>query len=289
MNQKQPEYDVEQVNIFEVGPRDGLQSIDLVMPTSVKVELINALSEVGFKKMEVASFVSPEKVPQMADSEQLLSQISRNPDVLYTALTPNLIGYERAQRANVDEVAVFASASEGFSQANLNCSIDESLRRFEAVLALALEDNRPVRAYLSNVIACPYDGPTLPEQVSHLTERLLQMGCYEVSLGDTIGAGDKDSFSRLLDVVLETVDPAKLAGHFHDTHNTAIEMIEIALEHGIHVFDSSVAGLGGCPFAPGASGNIDTRLAINVIQKLGYKTGIKLEKLKSAEALVDGF
>lgn len=276
------------VTLYEVGPRDGLQSISTVVPTETKVALVDALSGAGFRKIEVTSFVSPKWVPQLADAEDVMQRIRRAPGITYATLTPNLLGLERAIAAGAGEVAVFAASSEGFSRANLNCSIGESLDRFAPVLAEAAKHGLPVRGYLSTVIACPFDGPTPPEQVAPLTERLLAMGCYEVSLGDTIGAGNRERVMALLDAVLASVPASRLAGHFHDTHGTAQDMIAACLERGLRVFDASVAGLGGCPYAPGASGNVATRAALDTIETAGFVTGIDREALAQAETIAAG-
>jgi hydroxymethylglutaryl-CoA lyase len=272
----------EHVTLFEAGPRDGLQNIKRFVPTAEKIALIDALSRTGLKKIEAASFVSPRWVPQMADGAEVMAGIERVPGVELAALTPNLKGYAAAKAARVDEVAVFASASEGFSRANLNCSIAESLERFRPLMEEARADGMPVRGYLSCVIACPYDGATAPEAVAKVAEMLLEMGCYEISLGDTIGAGNAATLSNLLDAVLERIPAARLAGHFHDTNATALEMIETAVNRGLRVFDASAGGLGGCPYAPGARGNVDTLAALERIEALGFSCGIDRTALKDA-------
>lgn len=271
--------------IFEVGPRDGLQSLSFEVPTQEKIRLVNALSESGFTKIETTSFVSPKWVPQLGDAAQVMRGIFRKPHVRYTVLTPNLRGFEHALKAGADEIAIFASASEAFSRANLNCSIDESLKRFEPVLEQARSAGLPVRGYLSAVIACPFEGAVAPGQVRDVAARLLQMGCYEVSLGDTIGAGNRDTIAALLDVLLDTMSPDLLAGHFHDTHGTALEMIRHCVERGMRTFDSSVGGLGGCPFAPGSSGNVATGSVVTLLEAMGLRTGIDLAALKAAEII----
>lgn len=273
------------VTLFEVGPRDGLQSLKTQVPAATKIALVDALSNTGLGKIEVTSFVSPKWVPQLADAAEVMAGITRTPGVTYAVLTPNLTGLERAQAAGADEVAVFASASEGFSRANLNCSVAESLDRFAPLMRAAAAVRLPVRGYLSTVIACPFDGPTPPETVATIAARMLEMGCYEISLGDTIGAGDPARLSALLDVLLDHVPADRLAGHFHDTHGTALAMIETALDRGLRVFDASVGGLGGCPYAPGASGNVDTRAALERIHALGFATGVDLAALAEAERI----
>ncbi|MBR9762666.1 MAG: hydroxymethylglutaryl-CoA lyase [Rhodobacteraceae bacterium] len=276
------------VTLFEVGPRDGLQSRGGMVPTEGKIALIDALSRSGIRRIEATSFVSPRWVPQMADAAEVMAGITRSPGVRYAALTPNLTGLERARAAGCDEVAVFASASEGFSRANLNCSIEESFARFAPVIEAAGHAGLPVRGYLSMVIACPFDGPTDPARAAYWTRRLIEAGCYEVSLGDTIGAGTPETLDTLLNVVLEEVAPGQLAGHFHDTSGRAAELVALSLERGLRTFDASVAGLGGCPYAPGAPGNVDTRRVLEVIEAQGLFHGIDLEALAEAEAIAQG-
>lgn len=272
----------DRVRIFEVGPRDGLQNEKIFVPTADKIALINLLSEAGFSNIEVASFVSPKWVPQMADGAAVVAQIARKPGVSYAALVPNLIGYERARAAGVDEVAVFASASEGFSIKNINCSIAESLARFEPIIAQAAADGIAVRAYVSCVIACPYDGAIAPRDVAALAARLFGMGCYEISLGDTIGAGTPESVAAMLDAVLALVPAERLAGHFHDTGSKGLANIETALTKGLRSFDSAIGGLGGCPYAPGAKGNIETLTVHDRLTALGFCTGLDRDRLLSA-------
>lgn len=273
----------DKVHIVEVGPRDGLQNEPRIIPTAQKVELIDLLSRTGLEKIEAASFVSRRRVPQMADGAEVLAAISRRPGVAYGALVPNLKGYERARAAGADEVAVFVSASEGFSQKNINCSIADSLVRLRAVAAAANAGRVPVRGYVSCVVACPYDGPTPAEAVAALTTALLDMGCYQVSLGDTIGAGSPASVARMLDAVL-CVTPARvLAGHYHNTGGAAVRNIGVSLERGLRTFDSSIAGLGGCPFAPGAPGNVATSTVAAYLAELGYEPGLDAACLAEAE------
>lgn len=270
----------ERVTIFEMGPRDGLQNEKQMVPTAAKIDLVNRLSDCGFAKIEVTSFVSPKWVPQMADAAEVLAGITRKPDVSYAALTPNLRGFEAAIAAVADEVAIFGSASEGFSQKNINCSISESLDRFEPVLAAAREAGVPVRGYVSCVTDCPYDGPTPPAEVARVAEALMAMGCYEVSLGDTIGKGVPETIGAMLAAVTEVVPPARLAGHFHDTNGRALDNIAVALEAGVRVFDSAVGGLGGCPYAPGAQGNVATEAVVAMLHARGFETGVDLDRLK---------
>ena len=272
------------VSLFEVGPRDGLQNEKQLIPAADKVRLVNLLSACGFGKIEVTSFVSPKWVPQMADAEAVLAGIDRATDVSYTALTPNLKGYERARAAAADEVAIFAAASEGFSQKNINCSIAESLNRFRSVVDAAREDGVPVRGYVSCVTDCPYDGPTPPGAVARVVTALLEMGCYEVSLGETIGAGTPDTVAAMLDAVLDVAPAGQLAGHFHDTRHRALDNIRVSLERGLRTFDAAVAGLGGCPYAPGAKGNVATGAVVAMLTKDGYETGVDPDKLDTAAA-----
>jgi hydroxymethylglutaryl-CoA lyase len=268
-----------QVTLFEMGPRDGLQNEKKHIATLDKIALVDRLSECGFAKIEVTSFVSPKWVPQMADAAEVLGGITRKAGVVYSALTPNLKGLENAISARADEVAIFGSASEGFSQANINCSIAESLARFEPVVQAAKAAGIPVRGYVSCVTDCPYDGPTDPNQVARVSKALIDMGCYEVSLGDTIGAATPNTTGTMLSAVLANVPAAQLAGHFHDTHGRALENIGVSLDMGLRVFDAAVGGLGGCPYAPGAAGNVATEAVVEMFEKRGFETGIDLDRL----------
>lgn len=270
------------VEIFEVGPRDGLQNEARLIPTADKIALVNCLSQAGFQRIEVASFVSPKWVPQMADSADVLGGIDRLKGVSYTALTPNLRGLEGAIAAKADEVAVFGSASEGFSKANINASIEESLGRFAPVVAAAKEAGLPVRGYISCVVECPYDGPTPPAEVAKVAAALRDMGCYEISLGDTIGRATPEAVEAMIKAVLQEVPPNRLAGHFHDTAGRACDNIEAALGHGLRIFDAAVGGLGGCPYAPGAAGNVATEAVVDRVQSLGFETGINQTVLEQA-------
>ena len=272
----------DKVRIFEVGPRDGLQNEARIVPTSQKVHLIDLLSVTGLQKIEAASFVSPKWVPQMADGADVLAAIRRRSGVSYTALVPNLQGYERARAAAADEVAIFGSASEGFSLRNINCTISESLERMRSVASAARVDRLPLRGYVSCAVACPYDGPTPPEAVARLTAALLDMGCYQVSLGDTIGAGVPRTLAEMLDVVLKIAPASLLAGHYHDTGGAALSNIGVSLERDLRTFDASVAGLGGCPFAPGAPGNVATGALVEYLARRGYETGINAARLDDA-------
>ncbi len=270
------------VEIVEVGPRDGLQNEPREIPVADKIALIDLLSEVGFLRIEAASFVSPRWVPQMAGSAEVMSGIHRAPGVRYSALTPNLRGLEDALAARVDEVAVFASASEGFSKANINATLAESLDRFRPVLSRAREADMPVRGYVSCVTDCPYDGPVPPADVSHVAESLFGMGCFEISLGDTIGQGTPERVDAMLSKVSEVVPVAVLAGHFHNTSGRALENVGIALARGVRVFDSAVAGLGGCPYAPGAAGNLSTGNLARFLGAGGFEHRLDLERLEVA-------
>lgn len=264
----------EHVEIFEVGPRDGLQNEARFIPTSEKIALIDTLGQAGFTRIEVASFVSPKWVPQMADGAQVLAGITRVPGVRYAALTPNLKGFERAIAAGADEIAIFGAASEGFSRANINASIAQSLARFAPVAEAACEIGLPMRGYISCVTDCPYDGPTAPETVAEMAERLLQLGCYEISLGDTIGQATPETITAMLRAVLDVVPAGKLAGHYHDTAGRALLNIEASLALGLRVFDAAVGGLGGCPYAKGATGNVATEAVAARLAALGYDTGL---------------
>ena len=274
---------VETISIFEVGPRDGLQNIKNEIPINKKIELINILSTTGIEKIECGSFVSAKWVPQMRGTNEIFEQIIRGDGVKYTALTPNLKGFENALHAKVDEVAVFAAASETFSQKNVNCSIDESLARFRDLFKKASEKKVPVRGYVSCIVECPYEGKISPESVLKVASQLLEMGCYEVSLGDTIGKGTPKTIEELLKVLCSEINQKKLAGHFHDTSDTAIRNVEIGLKYGLSTFDSAVGGLGGCPYAPGAKGNLNTRSLIEAFGINSFNEDLDLDKIKFAE------
>ena len=277
------------VVIQEVGPRDGLQNEKRLIPLEVKLKLIELLSKSGLSKIEAGSFVSPKWVPQMADSENIFKwlQTKGASSVSYSALTPNLQGLDSALRCGVTEVAVFGAASEAFSQKNINCDIDTSLKRFDDVCKKALAQGVKVRGYVSCVLGCPYSGYVAPMQVLEVTKRLLSMGCYEVSLGDTIGVGTAGSTQRLLETVLREVPASKVAVHFHDTYGQAMANILVALQHGITVVDSSVSGLGGCPYATGASGNVATEDVVYMLDGLGVQTGVDMAALLEASQYID--
>jgi hydroxymethylglutaryl-CoA lyase len=275
----------ERVEIFEVGPRDGLQNEARLIPAAEKIALVDCLSRAGFARIEVASFVSPKWVPQMADGAEVLAGIARAPGVRYAALTPNMQGFERALAARADEIAIFASASEGFSKANLNATIAESLDRFAPVARAAAAEGLPMRGYVSCVTDCPFDGPTPPESVARVAAALFDLGCYEVSLGDTIGKGTPGTVAAMLKAVLGVAGPERLAGHYHDTGGRALDNIEVSLGHGLRVFDAAVGGLGGCPLAPGAAGNVATEAVHARLTALGYDTGLNAAVLAEAAAM----
>lgn len=269
------------VRIVEVGPRDGLQN-EVAVSTEAKIALVNALADAGLQTIETGSFVSPKWVPQMADSAQVFAGISRKNGVTYSALTPNLQGYQSARAAAADEVAIFGAASEAFSQKNINCSVAESLERFAPVLAAAKADGIRVRGYVSCVVGCPYQGEVAPADVAKVAKALLDMGCYEISLGDTIGVGTPAKVHAMLDAVLAVVPVSQVAVHFHDTYGQALTNIYAALSRGIHVIDSAVAGLGGCPYAAGASGNVATEDVVYLLNGLGIEHGVELNTLAKA-------
>lgn len=268
----------EPVRIVEVGPRDGLQNEKQTVPTDVKVELIGRLAATGLRDIEATAFVSPKSVPQMADHVEVMRRIDRRPNVRYSVLTPNLKGFEAALAAGATEVAVFAAASEGFSRKNINCSIHESIDRFVPIFEAAGQSGVWVRAYVSCVIACPVDGAVAPESVARVAQRLWELGSYEVSLGDTIGVGTPDSVQRMLEAVAREVPVDKLAGHFHDTYGMGVANVYAAYRYGVRVFDSSIAGLGGCPHAKGATGNVATEDLVYLFDGLGAETGIDLKR-----------
>jgi hydroxymethylglutaryl-CoA lyase len=270
------------VKIVEVGPRDGLQNEQGIVPLAAKILLVEQLADAGCAVIEAGSFVSPKWVPQMADSAAVFQQIKRKSHVRYTALTPNLRGLETAIEAQVDEVAIFGAASESFSQKNINCSIAESLERFLPVIELAQKHQLPVRGYVSCVLGCPYEGSIDPQKVAQVSQQLIDMGCYEVSLGDTIGVGTPVKTQQMLDVVLTNIPQNKLAVHFHDTYGQALANILIALQKGISVVDSAVSGLGGCPYAKGASGNVATEDLVYMLNGMNIETGIDLKRLSQA-------
>ncbi|EKG31941.1 hydroxymethylglutaryl-CoA lyase [Pseudomonas avellanae] len=278
----------QKVNIVEVGPRDGLQNEAQPISIADKVRLVDELTAAGLMHIEVGSFVSPKWVPQMAGSAKVFEQIQRREGVIYSALAPNLRGFEDALAAGVREVAVFAAATEGFSQRNLNCSISESLARFAPIMAAARLHGVRVRGYVSCVLGCPYEGTVAPEQVAAVANELYAMGCYEISLGDTIGTGTPGATRALINAVAAQIPRSKLAGHFHDTYGQALVNIYASLEEGVQIFDSSVAGLGGCPYAKGASGNVATEDVLYMLQGLGIETGVDLDLvIKAGQRICD--
>jgi len=274
------------VKIVEVGPRDGLQNEKRIVPTAVKIELIERLAAAGLPAVEATSFVSPKWVPQMGDNSEVLLGIRRQAGVAYPVLTPNLKGFDAAVEAGATEVAIFGAASESFSQKNINCSIAESLKRFEPVVSAATALDMKVRGYVSCVVGCPYEGPVAPEKTAEVARILFAMGCYEVSLGDTIGVGNPASVARMVEACGRQVPIAKLAGHYHDTYGMAIANIYASLQLGMATFDSSVAGLGGCPYARGASGNVATEDVVYLLHGLGITTGIDLPALAAIGAWI---
>ena len=279
---------VKRVRIVEVGPRDGLQNEAVNVSPESKVELIERLAAAGLTTIEAGSFVSPKWVPQMAGTAEVFAKLSRRKGVKYAALTPNARGLEAALQAGADEAAVFAAASESFSRKNINCSIAESLQRFEEVMALAQAHSLPVRGYVSCVMGCPYEGAIAPAAVADVAAKLIDMGCYEVSLGDTIGVGTPGHVWRMLDAVMSRVPTEKLAVHFHDTYGQALANVLAALERGIGVADSAVGGLGGCPYARGASGNLATEDLVYMLNGMGIETGIDLDAVLAAGAFIRG-
>jgi len=270
------------VTLYEMGPRDGLQNEPDLIATQDKITLVDRLSDSGLKHIEVTSFVSPKWVPQMADATQVLAAISRKPGVVYAALTPNIRGFENALAAGADEVAIFASASEGFSHANINCSIAQSIERFAPIMDAARDAGVRVRGYVSCVTDCPYDGSVTPSAVADVAAKLMALGCYQVSLGDTIGAATPKKTTEMLTAVLTQVAAQNLAGHFHDTQGHAIDNIAVSLDMGLRDFDAAVGGLGGCPYAPGAQGNVATERVVEFLHAQGFETGIHREKLNAA-------
>ena len=270
------------VEIFEMGPRDGLQNEKALIATADKIALVDMLSGAGFRRIEVTSFVSPKWVPQMADGAEVMAGIRRAPGVSYAVLTPNMKGYEGARAARASEVAIFASASEGFSKANLNATIAESLDRFRPVVEAAAADGVPVRGYVSMVTDSPFEGDVPPGDVVRVVAALRDMGCYEISLGDTVGQATPEKIDAMLAVVLNEMPAGKLAGHYHDTAGRALLNIDASLSRGLRVFDAAVGGLGGCPYAPGAKGNVATEKVAAHLAAQGYATGLDMEQIDRA-------
>jgi hydroxymethylglutaryl-CoA lyase len=271
-----------EIAIWEVGPRDGLQNEPCPIPTPDKIELVDLLTAAGLRRIEVTSFVSARWVPQLADAAEVMAGITRRPGVAYGALTPNLRGYEAAVAAGADVVAIFAAASESFSQRNINATIAESLARFAPVADAARRDGVALRGYVSCVTDCPYEGPVAPARVAEVAGRLLELGCYEVSLGDTLGRGTPDRVAAMLEAVLAVAPAARFAGHFHDTKGQALANIDAALAHGLTTLDSAAGGLGGCPYAPGAAGNVSTEAVAAHLAAAGHVTNIDLNRLAIA-------
>lgn len=274
------------VKITEVGPRDGLQNEKTFVTTDVKLRLIDLLVKSGIKYIEATSFVSPKWVPQMADATSIVEAIQKYTDIHFPVLTPNLQGFDNAIAAGAKEVAIFAAASETFSQKNINCSIEDSINRFKPLLVKAQQLRIPVRGYISCVLGCPYEGEIKTSQVDAVCQQLLEAGCYEISLGDTIGVGTPIKTSRLLGTLLKTINPSTLAVHFHDTYGQALANILISLQHGIANIDSAVGGLGGCPYAKGATGNVATEDVVYMLNGMGIDTGIDLNKLLQANQFI---
>jgi hydroxymethylglutaryl-CoA lyase len=274
------------VRLVEVGPRDGLQNEGSIVATAVKLELIRLLADAGLTHIEATAFVSPKRVPQMADHDAVMRGVPRRPGLIYSALTPNLVGFEAALAAGADQAAVFGAASESFSQHNIHCSIAQSLQRFEPVLRAARGRGVAVRGYVSCVLGCPYEGAIAPAAVAAVADALYQMGCHEISLGDTIGIGTPGRTMEMLDAVARRVPIERLAGHFHDTYGQALANVYAALLQGVAVFDASIAGLGGCPYAPGASGNVATEDLLYMLDGLGIATGVQLEALLAADRYI---
>ncbi|GEN32752.1 hydroxymethylglutaryl-CoA lyase [Aneurinibacillus danicus] len=275
------------VTLFEVGPRDGLQNEKDSVPTSVKVELIERLVSAGIRHIEATSFVNPKWIPQLADAVDVLNQLHREDDVVYSALVPNLKGLERARQTGIREIAVFMSASESHNKSNINKTIEETYPVLQEVVEAAIAEGMRVRGYVSTAFGCPYEGEVSLSAVARVTEKLLRMGVYEVSIGDTIGVGTPGQVKERFISLIEQFGAARLAGHFHDTRGTGLANVYAALEAGIRTFDSSIAGLGGCPYAPGASGNISTEDLVYMLHGMGIETGVQLEKLVETGAFME--
>jgi hydroxymethylglutaryl-CoA lyase len=267
------------VHLTEVGPRDGLQNESAFVPSNTKIDLINLLSQTGLKSIEATSFVSAKSIPQLADGANVYGKITKSSGIIYSALVPNDQGMEHALEAKVQKICVFTAASESFTQKNIHCSIEESLKRFETVLITAKKNHIPVRGYVSCVLGCPYEGAIDSKKVAQVAEQLMQLGCDEIGLGDTIGVGTPEKTKRLIDEVTKKVPLKQIAMHFHDTYGQAIANIYASLQLGITSFDSSVSGLGGCPYAKGASGNVATEDVLYLLNELDIDTGINLKKL----------
>ncbi len=277
----------DKVKVVEVGPRDGLQNEKSLIPTETKVALIDQLTDAGFPNIEVASFVSPKWVPQMADGAQVMAAIRRRPGTIYSALTPNMKGLEGALAAGADEVVIFGAASEAFSQKNINCSIAESMARFEPVAAAKAKGVR-LRASVSCALGCPYQGEVPIDAVVDVVRRMRELGCDEIDIADTIGVGTPDKVKAVMLAAATEFPLAQLSGHFHDTYGHALANVEASLEAGIRIFHASVAGLGGCPYAKGATGNVATEALLQRLASLGMQTGVDLDKVIAAAGLISG-
>ena len=270
------------IKLVDVGPRDGLQNEKIQVPAEIKIKLINLLTKAGLPAIEAGSFVSPKWVPQMGNTKEVFQGIMQKAGVTYTALIPNQKGLNKAKESSCKDIAVFAAASESFSRANINCSITDSLARFRTLTKIALDAGMSVRAYISCALGCPYEGKVEPEVVSHIAHEFLQMGCYEISLGDTIGIGTAGDVQRMLSHVLLDIPPENVAVHFHDTYGQALTNIFVALQNGVSTIDASVAGLGGCPYAKGATGNVATEDVLYMLNGLGIRTDVKMSSLLEA-------
>jgi hydroxymethylglutaryl-CoA lyase len=277
------------IKIVEVGPRDGLQNETATVPTNAKVAFVNALSETGVGEIEVSAFVSPHKVPQLRDAGDVFRNIRRNDRVLYSALVPNELGFERAVAAKVDKISVFTAASETFNRKNINTSVDRSLQRFRPIVKRAAKMGLPIRGYLSTAFWCAFEGRIAPRAVVDLTLKLTDMGVAEVSISDTIGKATPDEVAKLLDALLPHVGPEQIAMHFHDTHGRAVANVLKSWSYGIQIFDASVGGLGGCPFAPGAAGNVATESVVEALTGQGEVVGVDIDKLLHARGLLNPF
>ncbi|HVR38630.1 MAG TPA: hydroxymethylglutaryl-CoA lyase [Thermoanaerobaculia bacterium] len=277
---------VDSVKIVEVGPRDGLQNESSIVPTPARVDYITALSDAGLKVIEAGAFVSPKWVPQMAGTAEVYAEIPKDPGVEYPVLVPNMKGLERAIDAGVKSIAIFTAASETFNKRNINMSIDESFENYAPVAARAREEGMRVRGYVSTAFGCPYEGDVAPEKVLEVSARLLDIGCYEVSVGDTIGVGTPMQVQGVIGMLLQVIPASKLAMHFHDTRGTALANVLAALEMGIATYDASSGGLGGCPYAPGASGNLATEDLIYMLDRMGIETGVDLNRLVQASTII---
>ena len=277
---------LDHVRVVEVGPRDGLQNEKVTIPTEAKIDYITALADAGLRTIEAGAFVSPKWVPQMADTAEVYRNIPKDPGVDYPVLVPNLKGLERASDAGVTSIAIFTAASETFNKRNINMSIDESFENYAPVVQRARGEGMRVRGYVSTAFGCPYEGDVAPEKVLEVSARLLDLGCYEVSVGDTIGVGNPVQVQSLTGFLLQVIPPSKLAMHFHDTRGTALANTLAALEMGIATFDASSGGLGGCPYAPGASGNLATEDLVYMLEKMGIDTAVDLRRLVAASQII---